>query len=122
MNPSASGLDLQLDSFVQVSTVVAHAACPGAGDTMTSRKSSMLPHRPGSHRGATPVAVREYYQTARGLELVEIEDEVVEAEAVYAEGDFRAYAKATASCPRGSDLLVVIGPASDLPTPGGRPS
>ncbi len=68
---------------------------------------------------ATPVAVREFYQSARGFELVEIEDEVVEAEAVYAEDDYRAFAKATASCSRGSDLLVVIGPAGDLPTPGG---
>lgn len=68
---------------------------------------------------STPVAVREFYQSARGFELVEIEDEVVEAEAVYADGDYRAFAKATASCSRGSGLLVVIGPAGDLPTPGG---
>lgn len=64
-----------------------------------------------------PIAVRNYYQDRRGLELFEIEDEIFEAEALYGEGEFRSYMKARATCKTGSELLVVVGPAGT----GGQP-
>ncbi len=71
--------------------------------------------------GQTPVQVRRFYQQAEGLELFEIEDEIYEAEALFAGAKFRSYVKAQAQCQQGSLLLVFVGPgdSGDLPSVGG---
>lgn len=72
----------------------------------------------------TPVTVRRFYQFRPGLEIFEIEDEVFEAEALFADGKaHRSYVKARAVCRKGSTLLVIVapevGPALPSPTGGG---
>lgn len=68
----------------------------------------------------TPIQVREFYQQAQGLELFEIEDEVYEAEALFAGPKFRSYVKAQAQCQQGSVLIVYVGPGEGaLPSVGG---
>ncbi len=61
------------------------------------------------------------YQEAKGLELFEIEDEVFEAEVLFAGQKFRSYVKAQAQCDTGSVLIVFVGPGEtgDLPSVGG---
>ncbi|HEV8056049.1 MAG TPA: hypothetical protein VGP51_06140, partial [Nocardioidaceae bacterium] len=69
----------------------------------------------------TPIQVRQFYQEAKGLELFEIEDEVFEAEVLFAGKKFRSYVKAQAQCETGSVLIVFVGPGEtgDLPSVGG---
>lgn len=69
----------------------------------------------------TPIQVRRFYQGVEGLELFEIEDEVYEAEALFAGPKFRSYVKAQAQCQQGSVLIVFVGPgdSGDLPSVGG---
>jgi hypothetical protein len=56
-----------------------------------------------------------------GLELFETEDEVYEAEALFAGPKFRSYVKAQAQCRQGSVLIIFVGPgdSGDLPSVGG---
>lgn len=69
----------------------------------------------------TPIQVRMFYQRADGLELFEIEDEIYEAEALFAGPEFRSYVKAQAQCQQGSLLVVYVGPdrGGQLPQLGG---
>jgi len=69
----------------------------------------------------TPIQVRQFYQGVEGLELFEIEDEVYEAEALFAGPKFRSYVKAQAQCRQGSVLIIFVGPgdSGDLPSVGG---
>ena len=69
----------------------------------------------------TPVEVRMFYGDADGLEILEIEDEVVEAEILFGAGDFRSYVKALAVCERGSTVIAFVGPGDtgELPSLGG---
>lgn len=73
--------------------------------------------------GLQPVLVRRFYQEAPGLEIFEIEDEIFEAEVLFADGKaHRNYVKATARCREGSTLLVVVAPEVGgpvLPSPSG---
>ncbi len=72
---------------------------------------------------ATPVRVREYYQ-ASGLRLLQLEDEIFEAEAFVSNGRTRTYVKVRAVCDRGSSVIAFVAPeprSSGLPTPGGSP-
>ena len=69
----------------------------------------------------TPVEVRMFYGESEGLEILEIEDEVVEAEVLFGSGDFRSYVKALAVCERGSTVIAFVGPgdSGELPSLGG---
>jgi hypothetical protein len=69
----------------------------------------------------TPVQVRMFYGDAQGLEIFEIEDEVVEAEVLFGSGAFRSYVKALAVCERGSTVIAFVGPGDggELPSLGG---
>lgn len=69
----------------------------------------------------TPITVRRFYEGRDDIQVLEIEDEVLEAEVLYAGGEFRTYVKAQAACAEGSTLLAVVGPAGDavLPSFGG---
>ncbi len=69
----------------------------------------------------TPVEVRRYYQQT-DLEILLIEDEILEAEALVSNGTHRTYVKARAVCAEGSSLLAVVAPELDaqgLPVPTG---
>ena len=87
--------------------------------------------RDGASRTATgfvplrPIQVREYYEASAGVEVLQIEDEIIEAEALVTDGEFRMYIKATAVCDSGSEFEALFAPeqaSADLPTPGGLPS
>lgn len=69
----------------------------------------------------TPIEVRQFYEGVKGLELLEIEDEIYEAEALFAGPKYRSYVKAQAKCQSGSTLIVFVGPGDtgELPEPGG---
>ena len=69
----------------------------------------------------TPIEVRMFYGESGGLEIFEIEDEVVEAEVLFGSGDFRSYVKAMAVCERGSTVIAFVGPgdSGELPSLGG---
>jgi hypothetical protein len=69
----------------------------------------------------TPIQVRQFYADEPGLELFEIEDEIYEAEVLFAGGEYRSYVKAQAQCQQGSLLLVYVGPgdSGSLPSVGG---
>lgn len=70
----------------------------------------------------TPVQVRDWYQRHEELEVVQIEDEVREAEALLDSGDRRLFVKAQAVCELGSVFLAVVAPQADedqLPAPAG---
>ncbi len=72
----------------------------------------------------TPVRVRQYYQGRDDLEIMEIEDEIFEAEALFDNGTHRNYIKAQAVCREGTRLLGVVAPdvdAKGLPAPQGSP-
>jgi hypothetical protein len=70
----------------------------------------------------TPVQVRVFYQRHEDLEVVQIEDEIRESEALLDNGDRRLFVKAQAICELGSVFLAVIAPrAADgqVPAPAG---
>ncbi len=69
----------------------------------------------------TPVQVRQFYQSQKGLELSEIEDEVYEAETLFSGAKYNSYVKAQAKCDLGSLLFAYVGPGNsgDLPSIGG---
>lgn len=70
----------------------------------------------------TPVQVRDWYQRNDELEIVQIEDEVREAEALLDSGDRRLFVKAQAVCELGSVFLAVVAPQAaegQLPAPAG---
>jgi hypothetical protein len=72
----------------------------------------------------TQVQVRRYYADASRLQILTLEDEVFEAEVLFASGPRRVYVRALAVCDRGSQLLAVVAPnpeARGLPMPQGTP-
>ena len=74
---------------------------------------------------ATPGKVRQEYAKLEGIEVLISEDEIFEAEMLVSDGDHRTYAKVTAICREGSNMLAVVAPeleAGALPTPAGTPS
>lgn len=69
-----------------------------------------------------PVALRRHYEMRADLQVLQIEDEIIEAEALLSDGEFRTYIKATAVCESGSSFIAVVAPelsASEVPTPAG---
>lgn len=69
----------------------------------------------------TPVQVRAFYEDQTGVDMLTLEDEGVEAEALYRRPDVRVYVKAKAICATGSSILAVVGrgDAATVPTPAG---
>jgi hypothetical protein len=84
----------------------------------TTRVSGYVPLR--------PVALRRHYESRPDLEVLQIEDEIIEAEALLTDGKFRTYIKATAVCDSGSSFVSIVAPelsAAEVPTPaGGTPA
>ncbi|MBA2529579.1 MAG: hypothetical protein H0V19_06385 [Euzebyales bacterium] len=73
----------------------------------------------------TPVRVRQFYQRRDDLDILEIEDEIFEAETLFGNGTHRNYVKAQAVCRQGSNFLAVVAPEVDakgLPEPAGSPT
>ncbi|CAN5272014.1 hypothetical protein BH23ACT9_BH23ACT9_09440 [soil metagenome] len=72
----------------------------------------------------TPIAIRQHYEQQSDLEVLVIEDEVFEAEALVSDGSHRTYVKANAVCADGSRLLAIVAPELEgdlLPVPDGVP-
>jgi hypothetical protein len=72
----------------------------------------------------TPVQLRRHYQSRPGITVLQIEDEIIEAEGLLTDGRFRSYFKAQAVCELGSRFFALV--ASEqaqavLPTPAGSP-
>lgn len=81
--------------------------------------------RVGGYVPLRPVALRMHYESRANLEVLQIEDEIIEAEALLTDGEFRTYIKATAVCDSGSSFSAIVAPelaASQVPTPSGGPS
>lgn len=76
------------------------------------------------YAGRTPVEVRAHYEALAGVDVLQAEDEVFEAELLVSDGDHRTYVKAVAVCAQGSTLDVLVAPesaAGAVPTPSGSP-
>lgn len=70
----------------------------------------------------TPIQLRVWYQEESGLEVITVEDEVWESEALVSDGEWRLYVKAQALCATESAFVAFVGPeeaASALPVPSG---
>jgi hypothetical protein len=70
----------------------------------------------------TPVQIRKYYEERSDLEILAIEDEIYEAEALVTSRGFRTFIKAEAICDRGSRFIAVVASeleAGQVPTPAG---
>ena len=89
---------------------------------------AVVPQKPltnvTAYIAATPGKVRQEYEKLDGVKVLISEDEVFEAELLVSDGDHRTYAKVTAVCREGSNMLAVVAPeleAGALPTPRGTP-
>ena len=72
----------------------------------------------------TPVQVQVFYQEQDRYDVLQIENEIQESEALLADGNNRFFVKAQAVCELGSVFLAVVAPesaASQVPTPAGSP-
>lgn len=72
-----------------------------------------------------PVDVRRFYERRDDLDILSLEDEGFEAEALFGSEDGRAYVKVKIICADGSTLLAVLGSAGagdSVPTPAGSPA
>lgn len=70
----------------------------------------------------TPVQIRKYYEERSDLEILAIEDEIYEAEALVTSRGYRTFIKAEAICDRGSRFIAVVASeleAGQVPTPAG---
>lgn len=70
----------------------------------------------------TPVQYRVWLQFIADVEVIQVEDEVREAEALTSDGTNRMFVKAQAICEMGSVFVAVIAPEvadAELPTPAG---
>lgn len=67
----------------------------------------------------TPVQLRVWFQQQEALDILEIEDEVFESEALVSDGTHRMFVKAQAVCELGSLLVAHVAPES---APGAVPT
>jgi hypothetical protein len=70
----------------------------------------------------TPVQIRKDYEARSDLQILAIEDEIYEAEALITARGFRTFIKAEAVCDRGSRFIAVVASeleAGQVPTPAG---
>lgn len=70
----------------------------------------------------TPVEVREYYEANPEIQILVGEDEIIESELLFSNGEVRNFVKARAACRDGSDIVTVIArEMTALPSPSGAP-
>jgi hypothetical protein len=70
----------------------------------------------------TPVQIRKHYEGRSDLQILAIEDEIYEAEALITARGFRTFIKAEAVCDQGSRFIAVVASeleAGQVPTPAG---
>lgn len=73
----------------------------------------------------TPVQVRVWFTDQSGLEVIQVEDEVIESEVLVTDGQHRLFVKAQAVCALGSVFVGILAPeeaAGEVPTPAGSPA
>lgn len=71
----------------------------------------------------TPIEAREHYAAEAGVELLLLEDEGFEAEALLADGTHRMYIVVRVICATGSEFAATVGPDEpDGPTVPPRPA
>lgn len=73
----------------------------------------------------TPVQLRAWFQTRDELEVIQVEDEVRESEALLYDGRYRLFVQALALCDQGSRFTAVVARGADadaVPTPRGSPA
>ena len=109
-NPVPEGVEDEVEGLVLPPTAVL---------TKVEQQGGLI--RVDAYVEQTPIEVRMFYGQAPDLEIIEIEDEVFEAEVLFGSGDFRSYVKALAVCERGSTLIAFVGPgdSGELPSLGG---
>jgi hypothetical protein len=103
---------------------VEDAILPGSA-VITRVRRDGLSRRINGFVPLRPIQVRKYYQSRPGVQVLQIEDEIIEAEALLTDGEFRMYIKAVAVCESGSEFEALVAPelaAADLPTPAGTPA
>lgn len=72
----------------------------------------------------TPVQIRVDYQRRGDVEILQVEDEIREAEVLLTNGDRRVFVKAQALCEQASIFVAVVAPADaadSVPVPAGSP-
>jgi hypothetical protein len=72
----------------------------------------------------TPVQIRVDYQRRGDVEILQVEDEIREAEVLLTNGDRRVFVKAQALCEQASVFVAVVAPADaseSVPVPAGSP-
>ena len=70
----------------------------------------------------TPIEVREYYESNPEIQILVGEDEIIESELLFTNGEVRNFVKARAACRDGSDIVTVIArEVAALPSPSGLP-
>lgn len=70
----------------------------------------------------TPLEARAFYESHPDLEVIQVEDERVEAEVLVSTGSHRLFVKVQITCDGGSNLTATVGTedvADALPTPAG---
>ena len=73
----------------------------------------------------TPVEVRTFYEGRDDLEVLNVEDERVEAEILVTDGTHRMFVKAQIACATASNFTATVGTeaqAGAMPTPAGSPA
>ena len=73
----------------------------------------------------TPVEVRAYYEGREDLQVLNIEDERVEAEILVTDGTHRMFVKAQIACATASNFTATVGTEAEagaMPTPAGSPA
>jgi len=72
----------------------------------------------------TPVQIRVDYQRRGDVQILQVEDEIREAEVLLTADDRRVFVKAQALCEEGSLFVAVVAPAEaseSVPVPAGSP-
>lgn len=72
----------------------------------------------------TPVQIRVDYQRRGDVQILQVEDEIREAEVLLTADDRRVFVKAQALCEDGSIFVAVVAPAEasgSVPVPAGSP-
>jgi hypothetical protein len=111
------------DSFVPERAVPAVDGLVLPPSSITTRVRTRGPlERVRGYLPLTPPQRHRHYRSRSDVTVLQIEDEIIEAEALLSDGRFRSYLKASAVCDLGSTFIAVLAPeqaGSLVPTPAG---
>lgn len=99
------------------------AALP-SGTIVTSVRQAGPVTRIEGYLPATPLDARAELERRAGIEVLEVEDEIVEAEVLVTTGTHRTYVQVTVLCETSSRVVAIVAAeadATDVPTPAGSP-